>query len=300
MKVFYNERQSTDKNVSDSPSAGKPKALVNYWLSDNQPIDLISDFDPLVVEDFYRVHDARFVDKILSCQQANGFGNKLPEVAATLPWTNGSLYAAAEAALTTGENTCSPTSGFHHAGYKSVLGYCTFNGLMITVAKLINDHGVNKIGIIDLDMHWGNGTIDILEEVPELTDKVPHYTFGALYDGSYTSCRWWKGGPTAQKWVDDLPNTLKDFADCDLIIYQAGADPHKDDPQGGALTDEQLRQRDAVVFELAKKWEVPVVWNLAGGYQEPLQKVLDIHTRTLKECVRCQINRTSMTTLSNS
>lgn len=52
------------------------------------------------------------------------------------------------------------------------------------------------------------------------------------------------------------------------------------------LTTEQLAERDRIVFEAVKKARVPVAWNLAGGYQTPLRKVLDIHDNTLRACWR--------------
>jgi acetoin utilization deacetylase AcuC-like enzyme len=69
------------------------------------------------------------------------------------------------------------------------------------------------------------------------------------------------------------------------MLYQAGADPHVDDPLGGVLTNEQLRMRDRIVFRTAIKLSIPVAWNLAGGYQSPLRKVLDIRDATAIECI---------------
>jgi hypothetical protein len=51
---------------------------------------------------------------------------------------------------------------------------------------------------------------------------------------------------------------------------------------GGWLTTPQLAQRDRLVFETAKKLSIPVAWDLAGGYQNPLRKVLDIHDNTMR------------------
>ena len=72
----------------------------------------------------------------------------------------------------------------------------------------------------------------------------------------------------------------------DIVLYQAGADPHVDDPFGGYLTTSQMRRRDKLVFETANKLGVPLVWNLAGGYQQPIDKVLELHNNTLEECIR--------------
>jgi hypothetical protein len=45
-------------------------------------------------------------------------------------------------------------------------------------------------------------------------------------------------------------------------------------------------ERDRIVFEAASASETPIAWNLAGGYQEPLAKVVDLHVNTMRECVR--------------
>lgn len=84
-----------------------------------------------------------------------------------------------------------------------------------------------------------------------------------------------------------IPSLVNQLADCDLILYQAGADSHIDDPLGGFLTTEQIKQRDAIVFREAKCWDIPLVWNLAGGYQidalpnrtNSIKKVLVLHDK---------------------
>lgn len=79
------------------------------------------------------------------------------------------------------------------------------------------------------------------------------------------------------RFADMLP---AHFGDCDLVLYQAGADPHEDDPLGGSLTTAELRRRDECAFRVLGAAGVPVVWNLAGGYQEPVSRVLDLHLQT--------------------
>ena len=58
------------------------------------------------------------------------------------------------------------------------------------------------------------------------------------------------------------------------------------DPLGGVLTAEQMIERDQIVFEADRASETPIAWNLAGGYQEPLRKVIDLHVNTMRECVK--------------
>lgn len=67
------------------------------------------------------------------------------------------------------------------------------------------------------------------------------------------------------------------------MLYQAGADPHVNDPLGGWMTTAQLYERDVIVFETAREMGLPVVFNLAGGYQRDedggIRPVLDIHDK---------------------
>ena len=84
---------------------------------------------------------------------------------------------------------------------------------------------------------------------------------------------------------------------CDVILYQAGADPHINDPLGGFLTTNQLRERDRLMFEAANSIGIPIAWNLAGGYQVDsgggIQPILDIHNNTMLECVATYSNISS-------
>ena len=57
------------------------------------------------------------------------------------------------------------------------------------------------------------------------------------------------------------------------------------DPLGGFLTTEQLLERDRLVFRSTALHGIPVVWNLAGGYQHPVAKVIAIHANTMQACV---------------
>jgi acetoin utilization deacetylase AcuC-like enzyme len=72
----------------------------------------------------------------------------------------------------------------------------------------------------------------------------------------------------------------------DVVIYQAGADVHVNDPYGGVLTTEQMYERDLRMFRIAKRLQLPLTWNLAGGYQVgpngEIDKVLELHLNTFR------------------
>lgn len=271
MKVFYDPRQTVEYNPSLSPSAGKPAKVLESWQA-KFPVEIMP-VEPLTREDLYKVHDKQYVDDVLDCKRNNGFDNCLRTIADSLLWTNGSFASAAKHAAITGESCVSPTSGFHHAEYHQGMGFCTFNGLMAAAVKLRDEKLAKIIAIADIDMHYGNGTEHILKKLNMRTEPdfaVAHYTYGGQ-------------AKMGQEFLEDLPGTLDWLLqEANVLFYQAGADPHIDDPYGGALTTEELRERDRIVFAKAKEKGVPVVWNLAGGYQEDFDKVLEIHDNTAR------------------
>ena len=157
-------------------------------------------------------------------------------------------------------------------------GFCTFNGLMVAAA-VVHAEGAKRVGILDCDHHYGDGTDEILDRL-QAEQWVHHFTAGRIY----------RSPAQAPEFFARLPEVLDEFAGCEVVLYQAGADPHVNDPLGGWLTTSELRERDAIVFETLKKLNAPVAWNLAGGYQRDadggISKVLEIHDNMLRECGR--------------
>ncbi len=269
MPIFYRPEQVAANPASSSPSASKPAAVVASWSKLGLPID-IRTFEPLTRDQIKRAHDPSFVDALLDLHIDNGFSNRSAAVAASLPFTSGSLLAAAQEALRNGIGAISPTSGFHHASYDQAGGYCSLNGLAITTLNL---PAGTRTGILDLDQHDPNGVRDI---IAYLGLDLP------LVHG--------RGSPeTAERWLQELPDRIAlTFAECDVLLVQLGADPHIDDPLGGWLDNDQLRRRDRTVFKTCRAMGLPVAWNLAGGYQRDaagtIRPVLDIHDASLQEC----------------
>lgn len=258
--VFYSPLMCADSE-SFSPSAAKPAAVVEAWGKMDIPLEIIAP-EPLTRDQFYKAHEKQFVDGILDLRLTNGFGNYSPAVAASLPYTSGSLYAALREAMNNGVGAVSPTSGFHHAGYNFAGGFCTFNGLMVAAMMCPN----LDIGILDFDAHHGNGTVDIIDHF-KIQDRIPHYSYGRC-----------KG----HRFLPNLEQIVRGFESCDVVIYQAGQDPHVDDPLGGYLTTEELFERDRIVFRTLREMGVPCAWNLSGGYTDPFSIVLNGHCNTMK------------------
>lgn len=275
LAVFFNPKMVVDL-IFETPSPRKPADVVAQWV-DRYPVDVL-DYEPAQVSDFYLAHDKNHVDGLLRLEIKNGMDTKDQEVVDSLPWTVGSMIAAARHALVA-QVAVSPTSGFHHAGHDYSWGFCTLNGLLIAAQKLLLEDGVGKVGILDFDQHQGDGSEDILQKL-DLHDRIVHLTGRTNYSRKAT------------RFFKELPALLDKLIGCDIVLYQAGADQSIDDPLGGFLNNEQLRARDRNVFEFMHSRRIPIVWNLAGGYQEShvdgvrsIQKVLDIHNATLEECI---------------
>ncbi len=83
-------------------------------------------------------------------------------------------------------------------------------------------------------------------------------------------------------WLDNaLSSGLRQF-ESDLICYVAGADPYREDQLGGLnLTIEGLKQRDELVFRVARARDIPVMVTYAGGYAIRVEDTVTIHTNTV-------------------
>ncbi len=269
--VFYSELMLAETG-SFSPSAAKPRHVLTAWQRAQLPLTVRA-VEPVSEVDLCLAHDPAFVRGVLAGALPNGFGTTALDVARWLPYTTGAMLGAARAALT-GACACAPVSGFHHAQYDSAAGYCTFNGLIVVSRWLLAAGSVQRILILDCDMHYGDGTDGILKRL-QLTRSITNGTFG----------RWFHEPRQAKAYLDRLRQTVARFGECDLALYQAGADVHKDDPLGGVLTTEQMIERDRIVFSAARSSGTPIAWNLAGGYQDPLERVIALHVNTMRECV---------------
>lgn len=289
--IFYRREQSCTAAVHFSPSAGKPKLVLADWLSHPEIAQYIQieSFDPASDEILCGAHDPLYVKDVMSGKIANGFGTTSRAIAKSLRYTLGSVVAAATHVLTAPHGqglqvAVSPTSGFHHAGYDFGGGFCTFNGLL---AAAVHVHALglaNRILILDMDQHYGNGTDNIIKKLG--IDYVDHITASRSY----------RTAAQALACADLGANVGVRTGRYDLVIFQAGADIHVDDPLGGLLTTEQMIERDRAVFQGCAKYGIPLVWNLAGGYKRDAEgaiaPVLALHRNTMIECIKSKMQCT--------
>ena len=184
MKVFYDERQSVNSNDSFSPSAEKPAKVLDSWRKLDIPFDVIS-FDPLSVDEIALAHDWNYVNRVMALKVDNGFGNRSPMIAKTLPWVSGSMVAAALHSYHTGELSFSPTFNSVRYRYLSAIYLSDFDnpqqymdssynkafqalaGIEVTQAndaeKKDNDYFWQEVGLSRQarDLDWGKDIADL-------------------------------------------------------------------------------------------------------------------------------------------
>jgi len=278
LKVIYSSDVVGDEALM-SPSSAKPQHVARALEATGWPIEIVAP-EPISIEALQRVHEPRFVDEVLTLARPNGFGSMSASVARSLCFTSGAFHTGALVALREGLSA-SLTSGFHHAHPASARGFCTFNGLMVSAVQLLDEKRVSRVAILDCDYHYGDGTQAIIDGM-ELGARVLHESFGAHFRRSDQAGDYLEA-------VRRLRGRLVDFRP-DVIFFQAGADAHVSDPLGGLLTTEQMRERDRTVFAIARELEIPLTWNLAGGYQrEPdgsIPRVIELHLNTFEEALR--------------
>ena len=189
MKICYRPEQNRSATwTASARDAGKPAEVVESWLR-LDPAAVVIGFEPLTRADLALAHDRAYVDAVLDLKRCNGFGNRSPEIANTLPYTTGSFYAAAHHAWTSKESAASPTSGFHHAGYDDSFGFCTFNGLMIAAQKL-NLLGAKSVGILIWTAITGTGrTISSLAWASATSSITPSAAKGSMKKRPSNGCK---------------------------------------------------------------------------------------------------------------
>jgi len=279
LKVFYSPDMVSVSGRSVSPSDRKPRDVSEALQRKSWPIELVAP-EPSTLQDICRIHDPEFVSDVLELRRASGFGSISASVARSLPYTCGACYGSARLALKEGISA-SLSSGFHHAGPRGARGFCTFNGLMIAAAQLLHEGHVTRVAIIDCDYHYGDGTQAIIDE-RGFGEQLLHLSFGGTY----------KKPEQATAYLEHVHRlrVILESNRPEVILYQAGADTHIDDPLGGLLSSEQMRERDRVMFSIARDLSIPLSWNLAGGYQVEadgsIPRVVALHLNTFEEALR--------------
>ncbi|MCJ2051444.1 histone deacetylase [Methylobacterium sp. J-070] len=242
--------------------------------------------EPATAEILVRAHDPAYVAAVVSCavpreiERAIGLPVDASLVRRSRASVGGTLLAA-RLALAEGL-AGSAAGGSHHARRSQGAGFCVLNDVAVAARTLQAERLITRALVVDLDVHQGDGTADCLALCPEL------FTLSIHCENNYP----------AQKIAGDLdiglPDRLADGAYLeilqarlpalldalapDLVFYNAGVDPHRDDRLGRlCLTDEGLLARDRFVVSQARARGIPLVAVIGGGYTTDVDALAQRH-----------------------
>lgn len=246
---------------------------------------------PFIPDDILAlVHHQDYIDRV-----SGGTLSSAEQRAIGFPWSAqmversrrsaGATIAACRAALQYGV-AVNLAGGTHHAYADHGEGFCVFNDAAIAARLMQSECRVDRVAIIDLDVHQGNGTASIFDS----DDSV--FTLSLHGEHNYPF----------RKEISDLDMALPDDTGDEmylsalrqalvilfqrfspqLVIYLAGADPHEGDRLGRLkLTFSGLAARDHMVLAAAHQRAIPVAVTMAGGYGKDIQETVAVHLQTI-------------------
>lgn len=260
--------------------------LINR-LRTPENIDHFSFYEPIKATraDLIIGHDALYVDNFLNGKLTE---KEIRRIGLT-PWTEqliprtmhlmGGAIAALEHVVENGGIAANMAGGTHHAHYDFGSGYCIFNDLAVCALKALEKYHYQRVVILDLDVHQGDGTATILQNVDNVLTISLHcqsnFPFRkAISDYDLAVEPKTTDGPYL-KLVQEALDIAEQFQP-DLILYQAGVDGLSTDSLGKlAITRRGMSQRNQMVFDLAVKYSTPTVVFMGGGYSKPISHTID-------------------------
>ena len=249
---------------------------------------------PCSFETLNRAHSKNYINNIknktLDKNGVKKIGFPLVDsvVQRSLVATGGTVLAA-KLALKFGI-ACNTAGGSHHANYDSGAGYCVFNDVAVAAHYLLDRGLANRILIVDLDVHQGNGNSEIFKYNRHV------FTFSMHSKTNYP----------AKKSISDLDIELQDNLEddayiktlkfylnelnnenFDFVFYIAGVDIHFNDRLGKLkISDDGIKKRDELVIENFSSKRIPICGVLGGGYNRDFNKLVELHSLLHQSCAK--------------
>lgn len=185
--------------------------------------------------------------------------------------------------------------GTHHAGSNWGEGFCLLNDQAIAAKHLVEKQGLKRVLIIDLDVHQGNGTAEILQKESRVFTFSMHgeknFPFRKEKSDLDIGLPDYTDAETYLQILDETLQKLFKEVDPEFVFFQAGCDVLASDKLGRmSLTMDDCRQRDRLVFEACKKHQLPVQVSMGGGYSKEIRYIVDAHANTYREGIAILLN----------
>jgi acetoin utilization deacetylase AcuC-like enzyme len=313
MDVFYSKKYWQIEPAQDK------SGRVRYWfdatLKCRWIAERLKNYDdvrliepkPLEWKDFSLVHRKNYINLIRYGRQKDKFNYSWifwgPKFARSQLYVHGGIYVAANAALKMGVSG-SLSSGVHHALSDKGAGFCTFNGVAVAIRKLQKNGAIKKAFILDLDAHYGDGTARIFKNdrdvfIYDLFGLFHRRSLPLLKNRENRYSRQVKNSKDYFNELENLEGIISKFKP-QIIFYISGVDCDPKDRYGGikGMGKKMIAKRENLVFKIAKKLEIPIVFNTEGGYvayrrkdgvlvskdekERKRKKLIDLHFLTIE------------------
>ena len=239
---------------------------------------------PASREQLERIHEPAHVDVIFEAAPERGYAYLDPDTSMNAKSLSASLRAAgalvkAADMVMAGEVRnafCAVRPPGHHATRARPMGFCIFNNVAVGAAHALEAHGLERVAILDFDVHHGNGTEDAFHDDPRVmfcsTFQHPYYPYSGADSGNehiintplaaMTDGRGFRAA-VERDWIPALDRFRPQ-----MVFVSAGFDAHRDDPLAYLqLADEDYRWVTQKLVEVAGRHaQGRVVSTLEGGY----------------------------------
>ena len=270
--------------------------LLAKKLSDSDEKKLLSWHTPRLAnqQEIQLVHEQDYVERFFNHQLTEKEIRRIglrpwkeAIVERTLRLTGGALQALEQVLFYGHTMAGNMAGGTHHAFRKEGAGYCIFNDLAICAEQALLNSTVEKILILDLDVHQGDGTAKIFEGDERVftvslhgKNNFPFRKQTSDWDVEFENDT---GDEEYLTVLDDVLSKLSNQA-FDLVFFQAGVDALDSDALGLLnLSREGLGKRNQRVFAWREQMELPMVIFMGGGYAKPIDDTVDAFTDLFME-----------------
>jgi acetoin utilization deacetylase AcuC-like enzyme len=242
-------------------------------------------------QELFRAHDVEYVRRVVQGELTPAEVRRIG-----FPWSlemversrrsSGATIEAARAALDSGVGI-NLAGGTHHAFADAGEGYCVFNDSVVAARALQAEGLVQKVVVLDLDVHQGNGTASICREDPSIFTMSVHgaRNFPLRKETSDLDIAL-EDGATDEPFLEAVERGVRlglERSGADLAIYLAGADPFEGDAFGRLKVSKKgLAERDKIVWEAINRAGLPLAISMAGGYARNIDDIVDIHFHTVE------------------
>ncbi len=290
LHVVHHADYLVEAGSAGAHSFTKYGAVMSELRADGLPLTVHSP-DPMPRRWIEAAHDPAYVEAVFTATVDPAIERRIgfpvtPAVARRAIATPGGTWRAAKLALDHGY-AANAAGGSHHALRDSGAGYCVFNDLAIAARRLLGEGDARRILIVDLDVHQGDGTAEILANREGVATFSVHAEKNFPVRKARSTCDiGLPDGTGDAAYLDALTPALIRMLDSirpDLILYQAGVDVHGDDQLGRlALSDAGIAARDTLVGSLARTRGTALASVMGGGYGHDAAVIAARHAASMR------------------